>query len=299
MIGVSSAPQSIFGNIFARTDNRYALVIMNDRNSFIHITEHELSLEEANVFALELSTRYMPSARLLMGESDTELVADASTGDVSSRLVQQNLMTMIDATVLPALQAFAGLLITAVIVTSVMIGLNRLAGAVFATDLMVSHQPISQLFIRPEPRAENKPVASPGQSQTVASATAPVENATQSAPIAIATATTPQIAPAEAQPQTASAAETTITGNLQPDTASTAVFAETTLYQASESHALPASHEPASTEEPMQIIASSTLTPPPQTPAEAIAAVPASPTIQPADTASLPVADPFKVSYST
>ena len=299
VIGVSSAPQSIFGNIFARTDNRYALVIMNDRNSFIHITEHELSLEEANVFALELSTRYMPSARLLMGESDTELVADASTGDVSSRLVQQNLMTMIDATVLPALQAFAGLLITAVIVTSVMIGLNRLAGAVFATDLMVSHQPISQLFIRPEPRAENKPVASPGQSQTVASATAPVENATQSAPITPATATTPQIAPAEAQPQTASAAETTITGNLQPDTASTAVFAETTLYQASESHALPASHEPASTEEPMQIIGSSTLTPPPQTPAEAIAAVPASPTIQPADTASLPVADPFKVTYSS
>ncbi len=300
VIGVSSAPQNIFGNIFARTNNRYALVIMNDRNSFIQITEHELSLEDANVFALELSTRYMPSARLLMGESETELIADASTGDVSSRLVQQNLMSMIDATVLPTLQAFAGLLITAVIVASLMIGLNRVAESVFATDLMLAHQPVSQLFIRPEPRVEKKPVTSPDKTPdaTVAPATATAEIATQSAPITSASEATQVARPPEDQ-QLATSAESPTGTDIHSETASTTVYTATTLYQASESQTITASPEPDATVAPAQTIASDSLSANPlEKPAELPPDVSASPTVAAAEPIPVPVADPFKVSYS-
>lgn len=160
VIGVSAAPQSAFSGLFSKSDKNYALVIMNYRNRLIHITEHDMSLEDANNLALELSNRHMPSARLLQGERDTELVADAMTGDVSTRPVRKTLATTIDSTILPALQAFCGLMLTAAIISLAMLTISRISTHVFDTDIMVAHQPVNQLFIRPSPRpTEVKPAS--------------------------------------------------------------------------------------------------------------------------------------------
>ena len=217
VIGVSSALPGFFSNLFSKSANNFALVIMNDHNHLIHITEHELSLEEANALALELSTRYMQSARLLMGEPDIELIADSLTGDVNARLVQRTTMTMIDATILPALQAFTGFVLATSLLIIIMAALGKISREVISTDLMVAHQPVAQLFFTPEPRPADPASGTlplvPVAVSLPADRSAALLNATSAASIA------------SAPPATEVAIATPI--------ASPAV--ETVLYQASES----------------------------------------------------------------
>ena len=231
VIGVSSRPPTLLGHLFADPHKRYALVIMNYRNHLIHITEYEMSLEDANELATELAARHMPSARFIMGEADTELVADALTGDVSTRPVRHSPAAMIDATILPALQAFCGLMITAALVSITMLAISRISTSVFDTDLLVAHQPVTQLFLRPVPRidkntGQNQPGDTGTASGTVAlKETAPVASVTAALLPQAATAT-PAISGVATRPDAAPAL-------IEP--ASESVAVETILYQASES----------------------------------------------------------------
>lgn len=230
VIGVSSRPPTLLGHLFANPLKRYALVIMNYRNHLIHITEYDMTLEDANELATELASRHMPSARFITGEPDTELVADALTGDVSTRPVKHSLAAMIDATILPALQAFCALMITAALVSITMLAISRISTRVFDTDLLVAHQPVTQLFLRPGPRIDKtagqaEPDAGNPASGTVA-ITVPISAASATAllpsPAASETAPVPAVTdqPDSTQPMTVLASE------------SGAV--ETVLYQASE-----------------------------------------------------------------
>lgn len=230
VIGVSSRPPTLLGHLFTDPHKRYALVIMNYRNHLIHITEYEMTLEEANELAMELATRHMPSARFIMGEPDTELVADALTGDVSTRPVKHSLAAMIDATILPALQAFCGLMITAALVSITMLAISRISTNVFDTDLLVAHQPVTQLFLRPVPRTDKTTdQKQPGAINTASGTVAVVEpTATASLSAALlppAASETPAVPAVATQPDSAPAI-------IEPATESIAV--ETVLYQASE-----------------------------------------------------------------
>ena len=230
VIGVSSRPPTLLGHLFTDPHKRYALVIMNYRNHLIHITEYEMTLEEANELAMELATRHMPSARFIMGEPDTELVADALTGDVSTRPVKHSLAAMIDATILPALQAFCGLMITAALVSITMLAISRISTNVFDTDLLVAHQPVTQLFLRPVPRTDKTTdQKQPGAIDTASGTVAVVE------PTATASLSTALLPPAASETPSVTAVAT------QPDSApaiidpaSESVAVETILYQASE-----------------------------------------------------------------
>ncbi len=225
VIGVSSRPPTLLGHLFADPLKRYALVIMNYRNHLIHITEYDMTLEDANELATELATRHMPSARFITGEPDTELVADALTGDVNTRPVKHSIAAMVDATILPALQAFCGLMITAALVSIAMLAISRISTSVFDTDLLVAHQPVTQLFLRPGPRVDKTAIQAQPDAGSPASGTVAV-----TAPVAAAsiTAGLPLPAASEAAPISAVTA--------QPDfeQASASAAVETVLYQASD-----------------------------------------------------------------
>ncbi len=230
VVGVSSRPPTLLGHLFSDPLKRYALVIMNYRNHLIQITEYEMTLDDANEFATELASRHMPSARFIMGEPDTELVADTLTGDVSTRPVKHSLAAMIDATILPAIQAFCALMITAAIVSISMLAISRVSTHVFDTDLLVAHQPVTQLFLRPGHRVDKtvtqeQPDASKLASATVAlaiPALATDTTATPPHPTASEVATAPAVTH---QPDSDPAL-------IAPASSDTAV--ETVLYQASE-----------------------------------------------------------------
>ncbi|HOI92136.1 MAG TPA: hypothetical protein PLK28_16675 [Candidatus Rifleibacterium sp.] len=239
VVGVSSRPPTLLGHLFADPLKRYALVIMNYRNHLIQITEYEMTLDDANELATELANRHMPSARFIMGEPDTELVADALTGDVSTRPVKHSLAAMIDATILPALQAFCALMITAAIVSISMLAISRVSTHVFDTDLLVAHQPVTQLFLRPVARVDKTATQQQPGFENPASATVVLSTPT------VATDTMATL-PAPTASESATAAAVTH----QPDSdpalivpAASDTAVETVLYQASET----ANPEPPST----------------------------------------------------
>ncbi|MDD3146228.1 MAG: hypothetical protein PHD82_02905 [Candidatus Riflebacteria bacterium] len=259
VIGVSAAPHSFLSGLFSKSQKNYALVIMNYRNHLIHITEHELSLEEANNLALDLSNRHMPSARLVQGEENMELVADALTGDVNTRPVKNSLAGMVDTTVLPTLQAFCGLMITAGIVSLAMFAISRISTGVFDTNLLVAYQPVNQLFLRPVPRLIETPPVQNGEP-----APTNPDTATASAATVVASPATdltisdqPQITAASTTPDltvglTASSTEASIVSKIEnPEELSAS---ETILYKASESSLIdaPVVSTPESPSEPDQ-----------------------------------------------
>ncbi|HNX77168.1 MAG TPA: hypothetical protein PKM56_15915 [Candidatus Rifleibacterium sp.] len=279
VIGVSAALPGFFRNLISKSANNFALVIMNDHNHLIHITEHELSLDEANALALELSTRYMQSARLLMGEPDIELVADSMTGDVNARVVQRTTMALIDATILPTLQAFAGFVLATSLLIIIIAALGKISSEVISTDLMVAHQPVAQLFLTPAPRPAD-----------LASATLPLVSVAISQPAG-------QHASSQNATSAASVASAPIAAEVTPDTttslASPAV--ETVLYQASESLPVAPIPEPGVaspvTDQAATVTAANDALPvtSPQLPPKVEVAEP--------EHLKPQIADPFKVSY--
>ncbi len=227
VIGVTARAQTIFDSFFSDPKKRYALVIMNYRNLLIHITDYNLDIEEANGFAIELTNRHMPSARLLTGEPDTELVADALSGDITARPVKTSVMALVDAAILPALHAFCALMITAALVSISMLAISRISTGIFDTDVLVTYQPVTQLFLKPVPRPDAQP-----EPETPKPKTAVVNNAT-SAPASF-TESFPAVSNAFPAPtdEAVIAQETSLSSD--PVT-----ITETVLYQASETPAIP------------------------------------------------------------
>lgn len=154
MVGVSCGPTNRIKHLFSNPANRYAVVFMNYRNQIVQINNFSMSLEEANRFGLELAEKHMSSAKFIQGEEDMQLVADPISGQIQKRKAMYSFMSTIDAAILPVLQAFLALLLTIGLVTFSMAAINHLSINVIDSDLLVSYQPITQLFARPEPRPD-------------------------------------------------------------------------------------------------------------------------------------------------
>ena len=161
-IGVSARATSLHQVFFSQHPDRFAIVAVNFRNQFLHITDYNMNLEEANTFCQQLCTRHMPHAQFIAGEADTQLILDILTDEMVPAPCRRSWSSLVDAATMPVFQTFSALLITLIIITATMTLLAQGSRLVFNTDLLLSYQPVLQIFSTPEPRKiENKDILTP------------------------------------------------------------------------------------------------------------------------------------------
>lgn len=145
-IGVSCRPRSLSKILFAKTDKRYAIQILDLNNKLISLSNFNLSLEEANGYVQTLYTRYLSGAQVIVGMPDCEIIYDPINSFLQSQPCKRSLLSIVDALCLPVFHALFALTGTGVMLFATLTLLGTAASSIFNTNLQIASQPGSQLL---------------------------------------------------------------------------------------------------------------------------------------------------------
>lgn len=145
-IGVSCRPEPLSRLLFARSDKRYAIQMLDLNNQLISLSDFNLTLEEANEYVHNLYNRHLPGAQVIAGMPGFEIVYDHVTGILTSQPCRRTVLSIIDALCIPPFQALLAATGTSILLFAIIILLNTAAISIFSTNLQISHQPGFQLL---------------------------------------------------------------------------------------------------------------------------------------------------------
>ncbi len=147
-VAVSCRPEPFSRLVFSGASKCYAIVLLDLNNKLIFLTDHNLTLSEANIFASNLCSRHLTGAQLLPGEPDKVIEFDHVTGMLKLKSESAMVSTYIEALLRPMLQSFIAFCGTSTTLAAITILLASLSQSIFNTDLLIARQPVIQLMNR-------------------------------------------------------------------------------------------------------------------------------------------------------
>lgn len=148
-VGVSSRAPAIIPGLFSSSTKRFALVIQTYEDKVIYITDHNLSLSEANKQCKTLSQR-LSGVSAVMGEKNMDLAISPETRELVPVPCKRSVLSLADTGIMLSLKVVVSSATSILLLFLAIQIIVSFAEFVFTTDLRLYNQPVIQLVFGPE-----------------------------------------------------------------------------------------------------------------------------------------------------